>query len=158
MNLITEFLFMGLGPAAVTVAYTVLRMGVGVFFATSGANKLFNPGRHCTLKRTLEEDHIPCVNIMCWFVPTVEFLGGLALIVGFLTPLAALGLLILMLVAMACEARKRVAAYKPINAADTVCDYLYLPEVVYALVLVLIMTVGGGPVALDTLTEAFFFG
>jgi putative oxidoreductase len=144
-----DVLFTGLGATAVAVAYTGLRIATGVFFATSGFNKLFNNGRHCVLRKTLDEDGVPCVRLFEWVVPGVEFFGGLALVAGLLTPLAASGLLAICLVAMVCEARRRVASYRPINKCDVVCDYLYLPEIVYALVLAVIVAFGSGPVGLD---------
>jgi len=63
-----------------------------------------------------------------WFVPGVEFFGGLGVAVGFLTPLAALGLLVICAVALATNSPMVIASYKPIDLADRVDDWLYQPE------------------------------
>lgn len=118
-----------------TIAFDALRIGTGVFFACSGYNKLRNPARHAALVETLKTDKVPAIKLMQWWVPGCEFVGGATLASGFATPFAALVLLAIMLVALLAEGRKRVAAYAPINVADRVCDWLYLPEMVYALVL-----------------------
>lgn len=116
-------------------AEAALRIGTGVFFACSGYNKLRNPARHAALVETLKSDRVPVVGVMQWWVPAWEFTGGILLASGFATPFAAFVLLCIMAVALLCEGKKRVAQYAPINAADRVCDWLYLPETVYALVL-----------------------
>lgn len=120
---------------ATLVAGTALRVGTGLFFACSGYNKLFNHARHAALVKTLEEDKVPERKFMQWWVPGWELSGGTMLATGMLPRLGALALLVIMLVALFSEGKKRVQAYAPINAADRVCDWLYLPELIYALVL-----------------------
>jgi hypothetical protein len=71
-----------------------------------------------------------------WWVPFVEFTAGGAVLVGFLAPLAALGLLFLILVAIATTGRQRIKVYKPIDEADRIDDWLYLPETLYAFMLI----------------------
>lgn len=117
-----------------------LRIGTGLFFACSGYNKLANRGRHATLVRTLQNDKVPAVGIMQWWVPSCELGGGALLASGFATPFAAAILMAIMVVALFCEGARRVRQYAPINAADRVCDWLYLPETVYALVLLFFVT------------------
>lgn len=143
-----------LGVAAVAF-YTVLRFGAGLFFMLSGFNKLVNPERHQQLVSTLEADGVALVRFNQWWVPAVEFSAGAAVALGLLTSLAAAGLFVICAVAGLCEAKKRVDAMSPINGADRVDDYLYLPEIVWALVLAFIVAVGGGPVALDRLVLTY---
>jgi uncharacterized membrane protein YphA (DoxX/SURF4 family) len=45
----------------------------------------------------------------------VEFTAGAAVLIGLLAPLAALGLLVIILVAMATSGRQRIKLYKPID-------------------------------------------
>jgi hypothetical protein len=40
---------------------------------------------------------------------------------------------------------------EPINEADRIDDWLYLPETLYALVLIIVVTAGAGPYNLDAL-------
>jgi uncharacterized membrane protein YphA (DoxX/SURF4 family) len=69
-----------------------------------------------------------------------------------LAPLAALGLLVIILVAAAATSgRRRVKLYKPIDEADRIDDWLYLPETLYAFMLIIIVSAGAGPYSLDAL-------
>ena len=71
------------------------------------------------------------------------------MLVGFLAPLAALGLLVIILVAMATAGRQRIKVYKPIDEADRIDDWLYLPETLYAFMLIVIVSAGAGPYSID---------
>ena len=70
---------------------------------------------------------------------------------GFLAPLAALGLLFITLVAIATSGPQRIKDYKPIDEADRIDDWLYLPEVLYAFMLIMVVSAGAGPYSLDAL-------
>lgn len=124
------------------------RVALGTFFTLSGYHKLFNPARHKSLVSTLEASKVPLVNVNQWFVPGVEFLGGLSLISGILSPFAALGLITICLVACATDGMKRIAAWSPIDRGDYLDDVLYLPEVLYCVGLALVVTFGAGPYTL----------
>jgi putative oxidoreductase len=87
-------------------------------------------------------------------VPTVEFTAGSAVFVGFLAPLAALGLLVITLVAIVTSGSQRIKVDKPIDEADRIDDWLYLPEILYAFMLLTVVSAGAGPYSLD----AFIFG
>ena len=73
---------------------------------------------------------------------------------GLLAPLAALGLLVIILVATATTGRQRIKVYKPIDEADRIDDWLYLPEVLYAFMLITVVSAGAGPYSLDALILA----
>lgn len=88
-----------------------------------------------------------------WFVPGVEFFGGLGVAFGFLTPLAALGLLAICIVALLTNGSSVVAGYLPIDVADRADDWLYLPETMYALILAYFIAAGAGSISLDHLLE-----
>lgn len=70
------------GAHAPNAALTLNRVALGAFFAISGYHKLFNASRHATLTRTLQDDGVHAVPIMRWLLPSIEFGGGSALIVG----------------------------------------------------------------------------
>ena len=141
----------GLGQHDLGVA--IGRAAVGIFFAISGFHKLFVPERHARLTRTLEADKVPFVPFMQWWVPFWEFASGVLMAVGLFTVFNAVVLIIVCLVACAAEAPSKVAKYAPINAADKLDDYLYLPEVLYVVMLAGVALGGAGPYSLD----AFFF-
>jgi uncharacterized membrane protein YphA (DoxX/SURF4 family) len=137
-----SFLQDGVGAAS---ALTLNRVALGAFFSISGYHKLFNRERHAALIQTLEAQHVPCIPFNQWWVPSVEFLGGLSLVSGILSPLAALGLMVICLVACCTDGRKRVQAYAPIDRADWLDDVLYLPEMLYIVGLLIVLALGPGP-------------
>lgn len=139
------------GVVPIDVPLTAVRIAAGLFFAISGYNKLFDEGRHAHLARTLTNDHVPWVSFMQWWVPGWELLAGIMLAIGFFTPIAAVVLSIICVVACGCESKAKVESYNPINAADRVDDWLYLPEVLYLCILSLSVFGGGGDYSLDAI-------
>src|SRR5258708_14371940 len=105
------------GAQAPNAALTLNRVALGAFFAISGYHKLFNASRHATLTRTLQDDGVHAVPIMRWLLPSAEFSGGWALIVGLLSVLAAFGLFVICFGALALDAVKRVRSWQPICSA-----------------------------------------
>ena len=144
-----DMLFNGVGWT--DIALTLNRIAVGMFFMLSGYHKLFNPQRHRALAEQLKELGVHAVGFNQWWVPTVEFTAGFAVVIGFLAPLAALGLLALILVAVATSGPQRIKLYKPIDQADRIDDWLYLPEILYAFMLITVVSAGAGPYSLDAL-------
>jgi|ERR1700722_5101460 uncharacterized membrane protein YphA (DoxX/SURF4 family) len=143
------FLLITHGLQAPNAALAVNRLALGVFFVISGYHKLFNAARHATLTRTLQDDGIHAVPIMQWLVPGVEFSGGLALITGLFTVLAAFGLFVVCFGALARDAIRRISAWKPLDRADWLDDLLSLPEALYCIGLLVVMLAGPGPWSLD---------
>ena len=77
----------------------VLRLFVGAVFITHGSLKLF--GGLKGFAGFLQQAGVPAPEIMAPLVAAVEFLGGIALILGLGTRTAAILLTIVMIVAMA---------------------------------------------------------
>jgi uncharacterized membrane protein YphA (DoxX/SURF4 family) len=92
---------------------------------------------------------VPGVGFNQWWVPLVEFTTGGAVLIGLLAPLAALGLLVIIIVATATSGRQRIKLNKPIDESDRIDDWLYLPETLYAFMLILVISAGAGPYSLD---------
>jgi uncharacterized membrane protein YphA (DoxX/SURF4 family) len=141
------------GTGGTLAAIAAMRFALGSFFVLSGIHKLRNKERHQTFVETLRALGIPRIGIFQWFVPGVEFLGGLGVAAGCLTPLAALGLLIICSVALLTSSPTVVASYKPIDRADRIDDWLYQPELIYALMLLYFIAAGAGPVSVDQLLK-----
>ena len=146
---VMNLLFAGVGWT--DIAMTLNRIAVGAFFMLSGYHKLFNAERHRTFVDELKELGVHILGFNQWWVPFVEFSAGGAVVVGLLAPLAALGLLFLILVAIATSGRQRIELFKPIDQADRIDDWLYLPETLYAFMLIMVASAGAGPYSLDAL-------
>jgi uncharacterized membrane protein YphA (DoxX/SURF4 family) len=138
------------GAQAPNAALTLNRVALGAFFAISGYHKLFNTSRHAALTHTLQDDGVHALPVMQWLVPSVEFSGGWALILGFLSVLAAFGLFVVCAGACAFDAVKRIRAWQPIDRADWLGDLLYLPEALYCIGLSVVMLGGPGRWSLDS--------
>lgn len=130
------------GMPNVDAATTLLRTSVGVFFAISGANKLFVPSRREQIRQTMHDLHIPLPDFNARFVPIVELTAGLGLALGLLTVPSALALLVICIVACITDGPRKVQAFSPINPADWLACLLYLPEVLLGLALAAILLLG----------------
>ena len=144
-----HILFNGVGGA--DIALTLNRIAVGLFFMFSGYHKLFNAERHRALTDELKALGVHAVGFNQWWVPTVEFAAGGAVVIGFLAPLAAFGLLVITLVAIATTGPQRINLSKPIDKADRIDDWLYVPETLYAFMLIVVVSIGAGPYSLDAM-------
>ena len=133
------------------LAMTLNRIAVGAFFMLSGYHKLFNAERHRTIVDELKALSVPAVGFNQWWVPLVEFSAGGAVLIGLLAPLAALGLLVITVVAIATWGQHRIKLYKVIDAADRIDDWLYLPETLHAFMLIVVISAGAGPYSLAAL-------
>jgi uncharacterized membrane protein YphA (DoxX/SURF4 family) len=133
------------------LAISLNRVTVGAFFMLSGYHKLFDAERHRSIVDERKALGVPAVGFNQWWVPLVEFAAGGAVLIGLLAPLAALGLLVIILVAITTSGRQRIKLYKPIDESDRVDDWLYLPETLYAFMLIIVVSVGAGPYSLDAI-------
>jgi putative oxidoreductase len=128
-------------------AILLIRVSVGLFFAISGANKLFVAGSRQTMYETLVAAKVPLPHLMTYFVSGVEFVGGSLLIVGLFSSLACMALLGDMLVAILTA--KLSAMPKGLSPLSWLDDFLYLPEVLYVLFFVWLSCSGPGKFSVD---------
>ena len=128
-------------------AILLVRVLLGLFFAISGANKLFVVGGTKTMYETLVEAKVPFPRLMTYFVSGVEFVGGSLLTVGFLSSLACVALLVDMLVAILTT--KLSAMPKGLSPLNWLDDFLYLPEVLYVLFFIWLICSGPGKFSVD---------
>jgi len=126
----------------------VARLAVGLLFFLSGRGKLFVKARRDQMRETLLAADIPFPNFTAVFVSTVEFVGGLFLVVGALTPLACVILGCVMIVAIATTAVRNIKASDPIGWLS---EFLYLPEVLYLVILFWLFFSGPGWFSIDHL-------
>ncbi len=128
-------------------AILLVRIALGLFFAVSGGNKLFVPAQTQTMYETLVAANVPFPRVMVYFVSSVEFVGGLMLIAGFLSSLACIALLGDMLVAILTT--KLAALPKGVSPLNWLDNFLYLPEALYVLFFVWLICSGPGRFSLD---------
>jgi len=134
--------------AAEWIPITAARILIGLFFCISGATKLLVPAQFRVMEQTLAQSHIPFAHANAIFVSLVEFVCGAGLTLGLLTPLCALALAGDMIVAILTNRIESIQANGAIAWFD---DFLYLPEVLYVIILVWLLFAGPGRYSIDGL-------
>ena len=127
-------------------AILLVRVSIGLFFAISGANKLFVAGTK-PVYETLVKANVPFPHQTAYFVSGVEFVAGSLLAVGFLSSPASLALLIDMVVATLTSALSTLP--KGLSPLSWLDDLLYLPEVLYVLFFIWLICSGPGKFSVD---------
>jgi putative oxidoreductase len=128
-------------------AILLVRVSIGLFFAISGANKLFVAGGTKPVYDTLVQAKIPFPRQTAYFVSAVEFVCGSFVAVGFLSSPASVALLIDMIVATLTSALSTLP--KRLSPLRWLDDVLYLPEVLYVLFFIWLISSGPGKVSVD---------
>ena len=80
----------------ISLVLALLRIVLGIVFVMHGGQKLFQLGLATTIAG-FGESGIPAAPITAPAVAFIEFLGGLAVLVGFLTRWAAIGIAVVMI-------------------------------------------------------------
>ena len=128
-------------------AILLIRLSLGLFFAISGANKLFVASSTQTMYKTLVAAKVPFPQLTTYFVSGVEFVGGSSLTVGFLSSLVCMALLVDMLVAIVTT--KLPAMPKALSPLNWLDNFLYLQEVLYVLFFMWLICSGPGKFSVD---------
>jgi putative oxidoreductase len=124
------------------------RLSVGLLFAISGGSKLFAPARRDEMRRTITAAGLPAPAMSAVLISSVEFMAGIFLVLGFLTPLCCLLLIGNMLGALGTTV---IPGMKSSSVLDWLGEFLYLPEVLYVVILVGLLLSGPGWLSLDQL-------
>jgi len=128
-------------------AILLTRASLGLFFAISGANKLFVAGGTKPVYETLVKAKVPYPQLTAYFVSGVEFVGGSLLTVGFVSSPASVALAIDMTVATLTSAISTLP--KGLSPLSWLDDLLYLPEVLYVIFFILLISSGPGKFSVD---------
>jgi putative oxidoreductase len=128
-------------------AILLVRVSIGLFFAISGANKLFSANGTKQVYDTLVKAKVPFPRQTAYFVAGVEFVCGSLLAVGFLSSFACVALLIDMVVAVLTNTLATVP--KGLSSLNWLDDVLYLPEVLYVLFFIWLICSGPGKFSVD---------
>jgi putative oxidoreductase len=124
------------------------RLSVGGLFFLSGRGKLFVPARREQMRQTLRDAGVPRPELSAPVMSAVEFICGGMLCLGLVTPLACVMLTGVMLGALTTIQLPRV---KAASVADWLGEVLYLPEVLYVVILVWLFLAGPGWFSVDDL-------
>ena len=100
---LVQFALLG-GSDLEQYAILVVHASLGLFFAISGANKLFVVDGTKPVAETLVKAKVPFPHLTAYFVSGVEFVCGSLVTVGFLSSPACVALLVDMIVATLTEA------------------------------------------------------
>jgi len=128
-------------------AILLVRVSIGLFFAISGANKLFVAGGTKPVYETLVKAKVPFPRQTAYFVAGVEFVCGSFVTVGFLSSPACMALLIDMIVAILTNTLATVP--KGLSSLNWLDDVLYLPEALYVLFFIWLICSGPGKFSVD---------
>jgi putative oxidoreductase len=143
---LVQFALLGSGNLE-QYAVLLVRVSLGLFFAISGANKLFVAGGTKPIYETLVAAKVPFPRETAYFVSGVEFVCGSLVAVGFLSSPACVVLLIDMIVATLTSALSTIP--KGLSPLSWLDDLLYLPEVLYVLFFIWLLCSGPGKFSAD---------
>ncbi len=136
-------------------AILLVRISIGLFFAISGANKLFVGGTK-PVYDTLVKAKVPFPRQTAYFVASVEFVCGSLVAVGFLSSPACVALMIDMIVATLTNALSSIP--KGLSPLSWLDDFLYLPEVLYVLFFIWLICSGPGKFSVDYSLAGWLLG
>jgi putative oxidoreductase len=114
------------------------RLSLGILFFESGRGKLFYKLNE--LVEYFAHLGIPFPHLQAPLVASIEFVGGICLILGFATRIVSAPLAVIMAVAILTAQLDKV---------KTLGDFLYLPEVLLIILFVWLIFSGPGKFALD---------
>lgn len=128
-------------------AILLVRISIGLFFAISGARKLFLAAGRQTMYETLTRAKVPFPHLTTHFVSGVEFAGGFLVAAGLLSSLASLALSVDMVVAILTTNLSTMP--KGVSPLEWFDNLLYIPEVLYVLCFFWLICSGPGKFSLD---------
>ena len=143
---LVRFILSG-NPSLEKFAVLLARISLGVFFAISGGNKLFVTSQYRLMYETMVGAGIPFPHLMTYFVSSVEFVCGFLLIIGLLSTLCCVAFIIDMIVAITTVQLTTIT--KGLSFIDWLDDFLYLPEVMYIVIFLWLISSGPGRFSVD---------
>lgn len=117
----------------------LVRISLASLFITTGWGKLHNLGE---VTQFFTDLGIPAANIQAPFVAGVEFIGGIMILLGLMTRIAALPLMATMAVAILTAKMKDVT---------NIADFFSLTEFLYFAAFFWLFSAGPGAVSMDRL-------
>ena len=133
------------------VGMLLARLSVGLLFALSGAGKLFSRPRREQMVSTIREAGFPASAVIAGVVSSSELVCGCLLMIGLLTPVCCVMLSATMLGALATTVLPRIKAD---NLVSWLGAFLYLPEVLYLIILQWLFLSGPGRASVDHVIQS----
>lgn len=152
--------FLATGLGSYDLAALLLRVVPGVFFLLFRFRWLYDPHEtepwFCPWRRQKLVTRLCSCGFgtsptLAGMVALVEIAGGAALIVGFLTLPAALGILVVMGFANCCEPPEELRKMAPVDKVDWVAKFLLFCEPLYFVMMLCVLLLGPGRWSLDWL-------
>jgi len=129
---------------------TAARVLIGIFFRIPGGTKVLVQAQFSMMEQTMVQSHTLYPHTNALFASLVEFCSGSTLALGLLTPLCALMLVVVMIAAVATN---RIHSIQATGVPAWRGDFLYLPEVLYMMILVWLIFSGSGRWSIDGLID-----
>ena len=140
-------------PLGTKLASLPVRIIFGFSFMFYGLPKLFNPQTHGFIAGMLTQIGVPAPDLMTYVVGSVESLGGLALLLGALVPLASAALIPVMLVALFTVHLPQGFSFMHIVGLSESGPQFGMPgyevNLLYIAGLLTLMIIGAGPFSVD---------
>ena len=124
----------------------LVRVCLGVFFILSGFFKVFDAKQHSSVLHIFKQANFPMPELFAYLIPILELICGVLILVGLLCTLASFILFLIMIAAIITE---KFASAMHHGGLMIIENFLYLPEVLYALMLIWLMFSGPGKVSFD---------
>ncbi|WP_445115742.1 DoxX family protein [Acinetobacter sp. WZC-1] len=119
-------------------ALLLARISMGLFFSSTGFNKIFVEQNRLVMLDTITSAGIPFPEFMAVFVSLVELIAGLLLLVGLLTQISAIALFII------CFTALITVGIHDIPAGQTMIGwfswFFYVNDLIYMIILALLIT------------------
>lgn len=145
-------MFSSVSLIALEGARLALRVSLGSFFAASGWRKLCEPETRAKVEGLFAKLHVPAPLGAC--VRWGEFLGGLGVMAGCLTPAACAGLIVILAGAIKLDVwAADIAGKHPRGLADWLAKLWDVPETLLIVMLAVLALLGAGAFSID----AFLF-
>jgi uncharacterized membrane protein YphA (DoxX/SURF4 family) len=140
------------------IALLIVRVLLGSFFVLARFRWFYDPSRPEHFLNHARHTHLSEKLQTCGFgnhpavaalVAAIEVGAGLFLIVGLFTSLAALGLIAILLGAVACSTKAKTMKQDPVDGIQVAEDVLWTVEPLYLLIAGALLVAGGGAYSLD---------
>lgn len=125
----------------------LIRISIGIFFFTTGFNKLFVEKNKLIMLETIIDAGIPFPTIMSTFVSATEMLAGLFLIIGLLTQISSILLFIICLTALYTVGIHTIP--EGLDLMSWLSWFFYIHDLLYMFILAILITSRPSMLSLD---------